>query len=385
VRSDEKLRFGPDFVPEGLRNLDGQMRGGASHSGNERNHLFLNLGDGGYADVSSVSGLDDPADGRVFALLDFDRDGFLDVALANASRPLFELYRSELRDGASGGNFVALRFVGANHGAQPAERASNRDGIGARVELDVGPRRLVREQRAGDGFATQNSATLQIGIGGARQVDRLRVVWPSGRVQVLEGVDAGQLLTLYENAGHSPDGSGYDAIAYRAAREPARPQRADAPEPRTQLLADLPGSAELRLLTSMATWCTACREEIPQLRALRDAFGPAQLDLYAVPVDPDDSAASLDAWLARERPPYRLLSDLSPQARADFEAVARDVVDRDALPTTLVTDREGRILYGQLGPPSVSDLRRIRATHRARALTSDAAPHARAPDSVGRR
>ena len=48
---------------------------GISWSGNERNFLFVGgLPGNQFVDLSAVSGLDDPADGRGFSLLDFDRD-----------------------------------------------------------------------------------------------------------------------------------------------------------------------------------------------------------------------------------------------------------------------------------------------------------------------
>ena len=59
-----------------------------SHSGNERNQAFLNLGNGSFADVSGISGADSIADGRSFVFWDPDRDGRLDLLLCNSSRIL---------------------------------------------------------------------------------------------------------------------------------------------------------------------------------------------------------------------------------------------------------------------------------------------------------
>ena len=126
---------------------------GASHSGRERNHFFLSLEGEQFKDVSGISGLDDIADGRAFTLLDFDRDGWQDVALVNANAPLFELFRNRIGEidgpgGAERARVVALRFVGGNRAAEPAEGLSARDGFGARVRLEnQGERRLSgREQ-----------------------------------------------------------------------------------------------------------------------------------------------------------------------------------------------------------------------------------------------
>jgi hypothetical protein len=148
-----------------------EEQGGASLSGFERNHLFLSSGGTKFADISGISGLDDPADGRAFGLLDYDRDGWQDIALVNANAPMLELYRNRIGSHPAtlarpaGGRMVALRFVGGNRTARPSREASARDGIGARVTVDLGGSSILREYRAGEGFASQNSATLIIGVG----------------------------------------------------------------------------------------------------------------------------------------------------------------------------------------------------------------------------
>ncbi|MGY8659122.1 MAG: FG-GAP repeat domain-containing protein, partial [Verrucomicrobiales bacterium] len=62
-----------------------------SFSGNERDHLYLNRGGKSFADVSALSGLDLVSDGRSFAYLDYDHDGWLDVAVASANAPQLQL------------------------------------------------------------------------------------------------------------------------------------------------------------------------------------------------------------------------------------------------------------------------------------------------------
>ena len=65
---------------------------GASWSGNESNHLFLGRpGEGEFIRVSGISGLDDAGDSMSAAMLDFNRDGWMDVALGNISKPRFRL------------------------------------------------------------------------------------------------------------------------------------------------------------------------------------------------------------------------------------------------------------------------------------------------------
>ena len=168
---------------------------GKSWSGNERNHLFL--GDGkDFVRVTGISGADDPADSRGFAVLDFDRDGGLDIALTNLSKPRMRLLKNNLNRGGNG--FIAVRFVGGSHAAKPSKEYSSRDGYGATIELTLDDgTKIYREHLTQDGYMTQHSSTMVIGIGKCK-VTSVKVRWPSGRVQTCDGVDRGSLLTANE-------------------------------------------------------------------------------------------------------------------------------------------------------------------------------------------
>ena len=158
-----------------------------SLSGHERNHLFINQQGRTFEDQSLTSGIDNPADSRAFATLDYDRDGRLDIALVNANHPLLNLYRNQIGNDANGDTpreFVALRFMGANQQPQ-ASKQTARDGYGAIVEITVDGAKLKREHRCGEGYGAQNSAVMIVGLGGAAQVQQLEVRWPSGDNQPL--------------------------------------------------------------------------------------------------------------------------------------------------------------------------------------------------------
>ena len=143
------------------------MLAGASLSGHERNHVFLNESGSDFRDVSGLSGLDHPGDSRSFAILDYDRDGWQDLALVNANAPLLQLFRNRIGESGGSGGMVAVRFEGGNHSGASGSGWSARDGYGARVVVDAAGRQLVREHRSGEGLAAQNSATLLVGVGDA--------------------------------------------------------------------------------------------------------------------------------------------------------------------------------------------------------------------------
>lgn len=204
VRTDPEANITMDEV-QGPSSRFGADHG-TSFSGHERNHIFSNRGGAGFDDVSIVSGFDHPADGRSIAAFDYDRDGRPDLAVVNANAPLLQVFHNEIEasPGRTPTRFVAVRFRGGNTTAAPTPGLSNRDGVGARLELHVGDKVLRRELRAGEGFASQSSATLLIGLGDAKQADKLTVRWPSGRITERADVAAGQLVTAWEDRTAKP-------------------------------------------------------------------------------------------------------------------------------------------------------------------------------------
>lgn len=198
-----------------------QLTGIRSLSGFERNRLFVSEGGRGFHDLSSLSGLDNPADSRSFVLWDYDRDGWQDIALVNGNAPLLNIYHNEMGSGVAderflGGRFIALRFVGGNRAARPAEAFAARDGYGAKVAVTCAGMAISREHRCGEGFAAQNSATMIVGIGDHRQAQGVTVRWPSGKAQTIHNVAAGTLLTAFENPEESADSTGFSSEPYRA-------------------------------------------------------------------------------------------------------------------------------------------------------------------------
>ena len=341
---------------------------GASFSGHERNKLFLNVAGSRFEDVSGVSGLDAETDGRAFAVFDYDRDGWQDIAIVNANAPLLELFRNRVGSDsdrpAAENQIVALRFVGSNREAVASPGRSNRDGIGTLVKLRVGDQTLQREVRGGEGFASQNSATMIIGIGKHDLADEVVVRWPSGVVQTLTDVPSGSLLTLYEDAAHSPNGESAVSEPYRKAVltiAAAERPKINLPRRVFPLHAGLSHSGiqpRLVIYTTMATWCASCLGELPQWQKLTELFSPEQLEIRAVPVDNGDTAAMLERYVKRHRPVYRMLETDSSEV-ASVNQLVIDEMGKDGLPASFVTDARGQVVDSDWGAPSVSLIRRL--------------------------
>ena len=336
-----------------------RLKSGASFSGHERNHVFLNRSGEDYVEVSGISGLDHPGDSRAFAVLDYDRDGWQDMAVVNANAPLFQLFRNRMGERGAPGGMVAIRFEGGNRFAFPDSQWSARDAYGARLLLEIQGRELLREHRAGEGLAAQNSATMRVGIGSAEEVTRLEVRWPSGRRSDTTAVPAGTLVTAYEDPAASPTGAPFFLTPYQVPGEHPAVTTTDAASTSIRAAQDvLPGErARLVLYTTVATWCAPCLDELPSLNHLRATFTSEELDIFGVPYDPEETPAVFSAWAERYEPPYRILSELTIKQREAVITGALDALRVEGLPAAVVTDSAGEVLLVRWGPPSVSELR----------------------------
>ena len=157
----------------------------------QRPHLFRNLGKKQFEDARPQAGpaLQQPLVARGAAYGDYDNDGDLDVLITVNNGPA-RLFRN---DGGSGNRMLRVRTVGT---------ASNRDGIGARVEVSVRDgSKIWQIVKTGSSYASQSELPLTFGLGQAAGVDAIRVTWPSGKVETTGPLQANQTVTIKEGAG----------------------------------------------------------------------------------------------------------------------------------------------------------------------------------------
>ena len=125
---------------------------------------------------------------RSSAIFDLDGDGDLDIVTNDFnSEPMVLVSDLAQRTAV---RFLKVTLVG---------RASNRDGLGARVEVTTDVQTLARYQSGKSGYLAQSRLPLYFGLGGTREVRHLEVVWPSGRRQRIDGpIAANQHLVVTE-------------------------------------------------------------------------------------------------------------------------------------------------------------------------------------------
>lgn len=144
----------------------------------QKMQFFRGIGGGRFQDISASAG--EPFTrgivGRALAVGDYDRDGDPDVLVADLEgAPVL------LRNDSKGGQWLRLRLEN-RHGA-PA--------IGARVELESEGKKQVREVRSDGSYLAASEPVTHFGLAAAGEA-RVRVRWPSGRLQDLGTLRAGQ-------------------------------------------------------------------------------------------------------------------------------------------------------------------------------------------------
>jgi len=182
-----------DFDNDGLLDIM-VFHGGLIHMIPMEHSVFRGVGQGRFEDVSLQAG--DVVNARTVArgacFADYDNDGKVDAFLVNldARGTLLRNISTET------GHWIAIRLQGARTAKNHA--GSNRDGIGARVEILAGGTRQVAERVASSGYLSQDDGRLHFGLGAAVKVDTIVVHWPSGRVQTLEDQAVDRVLTVQE-------------------------------------------------------------------------------------------------------------------------------------------------------------------------------------------
>jgi hypothetical protein len=145
--------------------------------------VFLNRGDGTFADVSREAGgaFQTSRAHRGAVVVDFDGDGRPDVVVtALGERP--EFWHNATRDT---GHWLDIKLVGTK---------SNRDAIGAEIRIG----RQWNTMTSSVGYASSVVAPVHFGLGEQTSVQDVEITWPGGRVQHLGNVKADQVLTVHQ-------------------------------------------------------------------------------------------------------------------------------------------------------------------------------------------
>ncbi|MEL6392473.1 MAG: ASPIC/UnbV domain-containing protein, partial [Bacteroidota bacterium] len=110
------------------------------------------------------------------AIGDLDNDGLPDMVVSRMMPDSFHIWHN---DESPTGSWLKVDLFGTS---------SNTEGIGARVEIDLGDKTISRYRHGGQGYLSQHSHQLHFGLGSVLKIDQMRVYWPSGIIDVFNNI-----------------------------------------------------------------------------------------------------------------------------------------------------------------------------------------------------
>ncbi|MEL6105503.1 MAG: FG-GAP-like repeat-containing protein, partial [Planctomycetota bacterium] len=136
-------------------------------------------------DVEDATLWNQPRVGRALARLDFNDDGKMDFVITDLLAPSALI----LNESPTDNHWVKLRLVGTK---------SERDAIGARVEVKTEKQSWLLMVQAGDGYLAKNETVLHLGLGEESVVKSITVHWPAGQWQEYSDIQVDSTSLLVE-------------------------------------------------------------------------------------------------------------------------------------------------------------------------------------------
>jgi predicted Zn-dependent protease len=130
--------------------------------------------------------------GRGLQFLDYNRDGLLDLVATHIDRPAALLENQSRSDH----RWIQLELIGTR---------SEREAIGAIVQVQCGEETWLTGMHDGEGFFGSNERLIHLGIGNASSVDLLRIQWPSGLVEEYRNLEVNRRYCASEQLDLVPE------------------------------------------------------------------------------------------------------------------------------------------------------------------------------------
>ncbi|MEC8511096.1 MAG: CRTAC1 family protein [Planctomycetota bacterium] len=335
----------------------------------ERTFSYKNSGDFSFTDVSLLTGLGFPDDGRAMVEADLDGDGRLDLIVRNRTAPILRVFQGK----GPAGRWASFRLEA---------EAPNLDAIGAELLVRTGE--VIRRRRvtAGDGFLSGSTLELHLGFRKGTSPDEVSVRWPDGELERFEAegswLNGAWTLTRGTSRGRLRHRGGPSTPAL--GRPVATPAPGGVPGPERDLVvlheeiplgpwrlpesdsrpltvAERAGPAGLGILV-WRQGDTGSESALADLHDAREDLAAAGFELCALSIDgvrDGDAAASRKASLAPSIPGGR--ADRPTRAVLEL-ALARTLSPYDDLPLPLMLgcDAEGDLVWLQIGDASPASI-----------------------------
>jgi len=155
--------------------------------------LFLNQHDGTFRNISELAGpaIRIPQVSRGAAFGDLFNDGRIDIVVENIDgKPL--ILRNQ---GGSHNHWIEFELAGTK---------SNRLALNARLKAFAGDLVQVDEVRSGGSYLSQNDLRIHFGLASHDHLDRVEILWPSGKTETINNLASDRLYSVKEGEGIVP-------------------------------------------------------------------------------------------------------------------------------------------------------------------------------------
>jgi hypothetical protein len=156
-------------------------------------HVFRNMGKGNFQEVTKSLGaaFATPRVGRGAAYGDVNNDGRLDLLLSTNGGRAY-LFENDATGDAARQRSLRIKLVGTK---------SNRDGIGSMVKLTSAGGTQMQMMRSGSSYLSASELVMTFVLAQQDKADAIEIRWPSGQVDRLSDVLAGQTIVVSEGKG----------------------------------------------------------------------------------------------------------------------------------------------------------------------------------------
>jgi RNA polymerase sigma factor (sigma-70 family) len=155
----------------------------------QRPVLMRNTGEGKFVDVSNQGGIyfQTEHNARGVAFVDIDNDGRLDLVISHLNEPV-AILRNEA---APEHHWIGFELVGKKR----------RDVVGAKIVVESAARTQTSFAHGGGSYASSSDRRHLFGLGQNEKVKRVRVLWPGGGQQQWDGLATDRYWRLTEGEG----------------------------------------------------------------------------------------------------------------------------------------------------------------------------------------
>jgi hypothetical protein len=151
------------------------------------NYLFRNKKDLTFSNETKNWGLDEPGVSNGAAYADLDNDGDMDLIVCNTNQPVW-LYNNHSNEQFNN-NYLGIKLEGAG---------MNRFAIGAKVFVTANDSSQLLEQYPVRGYQSSVDYKLIFGIGKNKIISKIKVIWPDGKISLLQNIKPNQVITIKE-------------------------------------------------------------------------------------------------------------------------------------------------------------------------------------------